>query len=354
MSTPDLEPTSARALPRTPSPSPLVTVERTVADASPERGVGRHSRRSSLSSKLNSNSKPKAKTAPAPSLDDLPPLAVGVLQSDAEKAEALELVADSIAQQRQSAALHMIFHPYLLAALAAALAISHRVLASRPRRLPVRGGGLDLGTALMLYSGVIMTYLLVIRYFAGRYIHVAESMRWSWLVPPGDEDDEDDNGNSHSGGRGGSGGGKDKQREEDTVIGVRFGYQLIGALVLRLEPKPGAGGSGGKRRTRQQHNHQQQLRRGGGHGVIRAWTVARRYRGRGVGGDLLREAVRAARERCGRDADVGFAREHANGAPVLPEVFNGPLRRAERRAAAALDKVLAEWDNTRRHRRRKS
>ena len=287
--------------------------------------------------------------------DDLPPLTVGVLESDAEKTEALELVADSIAQQRQSAALHMVFHPYLLAALAAALAISHRVVVSRPQRgLGGRraagldeeeGGRFDLGTALMLYCSVIMTYLLSIRYFAGRYIRVAEEMRWTWLVPPSDDDEDD---NNVGGRRRGSG-----AREEDTVIGVRFGDALIGALVLRLEPKPGSGGNssgGSKRRARQQ----QSLLRRGGHGVIRAWTVARRYRGRGVGSDLLREAVRATRERCGRDADVGFAREHANGAAVLPEVFNGPLRRSERRAAAALDRVLAEWDNTRRHRRRKS
>ena len=290
--------------------------------------------------------------------DDLPPLTVGVLESDAEKAEALELVADSIAQQRQSAALHMVFHPYLLAALAAALAISHRVLVSRPQQGLGRrgapgldeelGDGSDLGTAMMLYCGVIMTYLLTIRYFAGRYIRVAEEMRWTWLVPPSD-DDEDDN-NNVGGRRRGS--GAKERREEDTVIVVRFGDALIGALVLRLEPKSGSGGSSGgsKRRARQQ----QSLLRRGGHGVIRAWTVARRYRGRGVGSDLLREAVRATRERCGRDADVGFAREHANGAPVLPEVFNGPLRRSERRAAAALDRVLAEWDNTRRHKRRKS
>ena len=114
------------------------------------------------------------------------------------------------------------------------------------------GDGSDLGTAMMLYCGVIMTYLLTIRYFAGRYIRVAEEMRWTWLVPPSD-DDEDDN-NNVGGRRRGS--GAKERREEDTVIGVRFGDALIGALVLRLEPKSGSGGSSGgsKRRARQQQS----------------------------------------------------------------------------------------------------
>lgn len=75
-----------------------------------------------------------------------------------------------------------------------------------------------------------------------------------------------------------------------------------------------------------------------------------RYRGKGVGADMLHEAVRITRERCGRDAAVGFAAEHANSGEVLPEMFNRPFRQAERRAAGALEKVLGEWEGMKRKR----
>ncbi len=271
MATPNLKPASSRTLPP-PSPSPLVT------------------------------SDPPADPVP----DDLPPLSVGVLDKEADKVDALKLVADSIAQQRQSASLHMVFHPYLLTALAVCLAVAYQI-SWRIKR--------DLGMALMLHSGVAMTYLLTIRYFTGKYIQVAEGMRWSWMV----SDDGD----------------------EDTVIGVRFGSDLIGALVLRLEPNPG---HVGKKRTRQS------LLRGG-HGVIRAWTVRLKYRHKGVGTDLLHEAVKLTREKCGKDAEVGFAKEHANSVMVLPEIFNGQFRKNEQRAAKALEIAVSEWEGNKRRRK---
>jgi len=79
----------------------------------------------------------------------------------------------------------------------------------------------------------------------------------------------------------------------------------------------------------------------GGRGVIRAWTTKLRYRGRGIGGDMLHEAVRITREKCGKDAEVGFAKEHANSEMILPSMFNGRFRKGEMRAARALEKVLA-------------
>ncbi|KAI0009503.1 hypothetical protein F4779DRAFT_617537 [Xylariaceae sp. FL0662B] len=280
VSTPNMEPTSSPMLPP-PSPSPLVTVD------------------------------PPGSPVP----DDLPPLSVGLLDRDADRVDALNLVADSIAQQRQSASHHLIFHPYLLAALGAGLSLAYQY-AWRARR--------DLGSALMLCSGVVMVYLLAIRYVTGRYVQLAEDLRWSWMVA--------DDG------------------AEDAVIGVRFGRELIGALVLRLEPNPNPGPAA-KRRSRHHHHHSHNATLRGGKGVIRAWTVKLRYRGKGVGLDMLHEAVRMTRERCGKDAAVGFAKEHANSAVVLPEVFNGPLRRSEQRAAKTLENVLSEWEGVKRRRK---
>ncbi|KAI1273162.1 hypothetical protein F5Y07DRAFT_272365 [Xylaria sp. FL0933] len=250
--------------------------------------------------------------------DDLPPLTTGVLEWQTQKEEAMRLIADSIAQQRQTSSSHLIFHPFLLPPLVAALAGAYRYAWVYRQ---------DIGTSLLTICGVIMTYLLGIRYFTGGYIQAAEELRWSWLSPTASPNAA--------------------PSEQDLILGVRFGDQLIGALVLRLEPSPSsahASGSGSRRRSRTS------LLRGG-RGVIRAWTVKLKYRGQGVGRDLLHEAVRLTRERCGRDAEVGFAAEHANSKMILPEPFNAPFRRSERKAAKSLEKVLADWEGTRRRRK---
>jgi hypothetical protein len=156
----------------------------------------------------------------------------------------------------------------------------------------------------MLASGVIMAYLLGIRYFASGYLKAAESLRWNWLL--------------------------DEHGEEDIIIGTRFGTELIGALVLHIEPNISFGGKKKKGSISMK----------GGKGMIRAWTTKLRYRGRGVGEDMLREAVRISQQRCGRDVEVGFAMEHANSKRVLPELFNGVFRKGEMRAARALEGVL--------------
>lgn len=230
----------------------------------------------------------------------------------------MRLIADSIAQQRQTSSYHLIFHPFLLPPMIAVLAGAYRY--SWVYRE-------DIGTSLLTVCGIIMTYLLGIRYFTGGYIQAAEELRWSWLSPTSSPNPS--------------------PSEQDLILGVRFGKQLIGALVLRLEQSPSStntSAGGGRRRSRTS------LLRGG-RGVIRAWTVKLKYRGQGVARDLLHEAVRLTRERCGRDAEVGFAAEHANSKMILPEPFNTPFRRSERKAAKSLEKVLAEWEGARRRRK---
>jgi len=257
-------------------------------------------------------------------LDDIPSLSLDILTDRDDKAEALRLVADSIAQQRQQASLHLIFHPLNLAALAAALALAYQLL--RPRSP-------DPAAAFVpLAGGLVLAYLLTVRWATAGYLRAAEALAWPWLAA------------GHAAGT-----------HDDTVIATRWGRDLIGALVLRLEPAPpgsSSGPSGGRRRHRGggggssgSHNH---LR--GGRGVIRAWTTKLPYRGRGVGADMLHEAVRLTRERCGREAEVGFAREHANSEMVLPELYNGPFRKREMRAAKALERVVGGWEGTKRKR----
>lgn len=253
---------------------------------------------------------------PEANLDDIPPLSLDVLTTRNDKVEALKLVADSIAQQRQRASLGLIFHPLLLSGLVASLALTYQVAWARKPQ-PQR----DFGVAMTLFAGVVMAYLLAIRFATSGYIQIAESLGWDWLVSPDTGD-------------------------EDVVIGTRFGGELVGALVLRLEPSSGGGSH--HHHARKRSRGQNQLR--GGKGVIRGWTTKLRYRGKGVGADMLQEAVRVTRERCGRDAEVGFAAEHANSRMVLPEMFNKPFRNGERKAAGALERVVGEWEGGRRKR----
>ncbi|KAJ4389749.1 hypothetical protein N0V93_007221 [Gnomoniopsis smithogilvyi] len=255
------------------------------------------------------NARPSTPQAETTNLDDIPPLSLDVLSSRNDKVDALKLVADSIAQQRQRAAFSLIFHPLLLAGLALVFAITYQ-LVWIPRPAENRG----IGLALTLVAGTLMAYLAAVRYATAGYIQLAEDVKYDFLVSPDTGD-------------------------EDIVIGTRYGSEIIGALVLRLEP--GVSSPRKKNRT-------QSLR--GGKGVIRAWTVRLRYRGKELGADMLHEAVRITRERCGKDAEVGFAAEHANSQMVLPEMFNRIFRQGERRAAGALEKVLGQWEGVRRKR----
>lgn len=236
--------------------------------------------------------------------DDIEPLSLEVLDKPQDKIEGLRLVADSIAQMRQRASLNLVFHPLCLAGLSTTLAaIYHLGGVSR----------LDPGLSMTISCGVIMSYLMGIRYLASGYISLAERLRWNWL-------------------RGDDG-------EEDTLLAARINDDIVGTLVLRLEPNPTSG-----------HRRRRSLSLRGGKGVIRAWTTNLHYRGKGVGKDLLHEAVRMTKERCGKDAEIGFAQEHANSAMLLPGIFNAPFRRDEVRATRALDGVLADWDMFKRRR----
>lgn len=236
--------------------------------------------------------------------EEIPPLTLEVLESRRDKVEGLRLVADSIAQMRQRASLSLVFHPICLAGLSAAFAAIYQFgfISS-----------LDAGLSMTVSCGVVMSYLMGIRYMSSGYISLAERLRWAWL--------------------------RSEVGEEDILLAARYNDEIIGSLVLRLEPSPvvHTGSSGGRRKHRSNS-----LR--GGKGFIRAWTTSLRYRNKGVGKDLLYEAVRLTKERCGRDSEVGFDQQHANSAMLLPEIFNGTFRRNELRATKALDEVISDYE----------
>ena len=162
----------------------------------------------------------------------------------------------------------------------------------------------------------------------GGYLGMAEELgTWRWL-------DE-----------GLSGSGKGKEGEGDEVLLTRFGEEIIGAVVVRgvrdVDVVGNGGGKGGKKQ-RQRSNSNSGSGSGSGKtkAVIRAWTVRQKYRGKGVGGALLEEAVRFSREK-GWSGPV-FAVDHANSGRVLPQIFNGGFDAREKRARRALESYVEE------------
>ncbi|KAL7789043.1 hypothetical protein V8C37DRAFT_220217 [Trichoderma ceciliae] len=291
--TPYLEPCSHHRFPIPPSPSPLSS---STSFSEPQSFTG------------------AGADAVLDPLDDVPPLSLEPLLTYDDKVAGLNLIADSIAQMKQKAARSMVFHPLCMSVLFIAWAGVYRWAYD-----PSSG---DPSLALLLSCGVTMTYLTAIRYFTDGYVKLAESLRWSWLEGSG-------------------------SIEGDLVIGARYGGALIGVLVLRLEPRfSSVSASGGKRR-----NRSRSVSFRGGKGVIRAWTTRLRYRGKGIGRDLLDGAIRIVKDRCGKDAEVGFAQEHANSTMLLPAVFNGVFRRDEVRAAKVLERALEEWESSKRKKR---
>lgn len=231
---------------------------------------------------------------PTDPLADIPPLTTKPLTSEPDKIAALKLVADSIAQQRQAASRAMIFHPLTIAIYIAIVAVTSQFIYKSSS---------DTGILITTLAGVTMTCLIAVRGLTSGYLTLAEELKWGWI--------------------------QNEDGEEDVVIGSRYGKELIGACILRLERN---GNGAGKKKAK------------GGKGVVRAWTVRIRYRGGGVGTELLEEAVKITRERFGKEAEIGFAAEHANSKMVLPEMFNGGFRKRERRAARALENVVESVD----------
>lgn len=168
----------------------------------------------------------------------------------------LRLIADSIAQQRQTAAHALIFHPFWLSAMAALIAIVYKALYTDSSDLPL------IGTTS---AGCVMAGLLVVRGLTGGYIEEAERVgKGEWLLPSRTNPKE----------RG--------QGEEQEILVTKFGERIIGVVVLRGVPVPA-----GEKKVKMT-------------GVIWAWTVERRYRGKGWGLDCWRRRLRCADRKGGR------------------------------------------------------
>ncbi|KAM0229560.1 hypothetical protein ACHAP5_011620 [Fusarium lateritium] len=212
-----------------------------------------------------------------------PPLAIEILTEPTERKDALKLVVDSVAQQRQTASRALIFHPVALSIFTAVLAIAHYGA----------NVGKDIATMITIYPGIVITYLVAIRYFTSAYIRIAEETDWlDWLK---------------------------NNDVEDSIIGARFGEEIIGAVILRLNKDDNTA-------------------------LIRGWTTRSRYRRRGLGEDMLRETVKIAKRTLGRDCTVEFAADHANSHMPFYAIFNGPFLARQASAKKILAAAVKDWE----------
>ncbi|KAH6614080.1 hypothetical protein C7974DRAFT_404472 [Boeremia exigua] len=225
-----------------------------------------------------------------PSANGLPQLSTYTAQSEDDRIDGLNLIADSVAQQRQVASKMMVFHPVNLAALGIVMAIVAQYM------LRSHGDYFVFGTTA---GGITMAFLILIRWLTGGYIGLAEEIGNEWLG-------------------------------DDRVVVAKWGDDVIGALVLGW-----ADGDAAKKRGRRRR----------GKAIVRGWTVKLKYRGKGVGEGLLEEAVKVAGEK-GADG-ILFAGDHANSTRILPAIYNGFLDKQEAKAEKALRKVADEKGNFR-------
>ena len=191
--------------------------------------------------------------------NELPQLSTYTAETEDDRIDGLNLIADSVAQQRQVASKMMIFHPINLAVLGVIMA----VVAQYMRK---HGDMFVFGTTA---GGITMSFLILIRWLTGGYIGLAEDIGTEWLG-------------------------------DDRVIVAKWGNDVIGALVLGW-----ADGDAAKKRGRRRR----------GKAIVRGWTVKLKYRGKGVGEGLLEEAVKIAGEK-GADG-ILFAGDHASKCDVF-------------------------------------
>lgn len=190
-------------------------------------------------------------------LEGVPPLTTEIATEESDIVAALKLIADSVAQQRNVASRVLIFHPLNLAVFTVLFAFILQFIYKSPA---------DLAKAITTATGVAMVALVTVRQYASPYIFEAEKINLSWL-------------------------------DNDQIIISRYGEEVIGALVLGWEKGEGRGNR----------------RKKWGRGLVRAWTVRLRYRGKGVGSELLDEAARMTEKRGGEE--MAFAGEHASKLP---------------------------------------
>ncbi|KAJ5151675.1 hypothetical protein N7492_009970 [Penicillium capsulatum] len=269
-----------------------------------------------------------------------------VATSHEELITALHLVADSVAQQRQPAARSIIFHPIYWAVMLALLSYLYHTLYTTLS---------DYTTILLIWCGLLMASLTFIKYLVRGYLDAAEQTgRWTWLYGEASEPTT-----THVA-------KKPRQKKNsrartrnpghrDIVLISWFRGKIIAVVILRVvridrrnaEPRTNASESSTPTTSASDSSPVStpsalsrpvpgQSRRCKAY--IRAWTVQQRYRGYGMGREILNFAIRL----CYKNGfgDPVFADDHAHSVRILPRLFNWWIQDMEERARDCLEREI--------------
>ncbi|KAK2801796.1 hypothetical protein FQN51_005162 [Onygenales sp. PD_10] len=301
-----------------------------------------------------------ASPPPTDPLPTIPPLTTTPATTPDEKISALRLIADSVAQQRQTASRALLYHPTTLSLTALLLALVARIFyfpssssSSTTSSFPspstlLHNAGAHTTRAQLPFlvttaAGCVMILLVAVKWMAGGYIEEAERVgTWRWLNHQGEEEEEDGDG-----------------EYETEILISKFAEEIIGAVALRI---PTTITTTTTTTTKDTNTNESKNSKPNPNPkpkpkpvLIRAWTVKRRYRRRGVGTGLLEDAAGYCWRQKGVDvyARAGdgdgdgdgdgmmrFEERHANSYRVLPRMFNGVFEGRERWARGVLRGVL--------------
>ncbi|EEP80391.1 predicted protein [Uncinocarpus reesii 1704] len=234
-----------------------------------------------------------------------PPITISHATTEEDTAAALELIADSVSQQRQMAAKAIILHPTVLATSILVFLTSVKLLYT--------GSLSDMILMMTVWVGFSVFALCLIKYMLRGYLDVIERVgNWPWLS------ETSVHGASH---------------RRDEILVAKENGEVIAVLVLRIVKAmtspdvPGARPRSSRRKSSARWT-----------GIIRAWTVKRTHRLRGTGTRLLTDVVANCRLRT-LDGPI-FADDQANSAKLLPRMFNAVFEKQEKWARAFLEQII--------------
>ena len=294
----------------------------------------------------------------------------------------LRLIADSVAQQRQIAAKAVLTNPLYWTAMLFVSGSNFKLMYNGPA---------DWLLILITWSGCWMASLSAVKFFLRGYLEAAEHTgRWTWLYPAEDtfydsrpcrpicrvEDglvsgshyasaptspskfrdrwDTERNRRNESDFRRQSmsiletSAARDKvpKPRRDTVLVSLFEGEVIATVVLRLVQTNTAKsvdcGTDNPNTLGHVSDYSRPASLQAIKPLIRAWTVRQRYRGYGIGTEILEFAVRYSREMGWEDP--AFAEDHAHSLRLIPSIFNARMDRVERQARERLARECLECE----------
>ena len=261
--------------------------------------------------------------------DGLPILKTIPAVDEDMRAEALRVVADTVAQQRNAASRAIIYYPSTLAVWTLFLALIYKQFYTGDA-----WDWLKIGTTFM---GVIMVTFGGIRMLCGPYIFEAERVgTWAWLKEGRSAEEQEQAGLRVLG-------------DSDEVLLTKFGGEYIGAIIFRgVQPITSSSPPMNGKRSRRVQSPAKNSKL-----IIRAWSVAQKYRQKEIGSALLEDAIRIGMEKGWTNDGIEFAQDHANSKRVLPTMFNGPFDKFEKMAQRVLDSKIESLVNGQDKRRKR-